>query len=313
MCLRQISDNEFAIVIALTHDHALMACGFLAKVRHFHPLCDLYIITDRHSLDTATRVAYGFGAKETIVTDEMGFDCLEWGTIVTSKFRVFDLPTDKPVVFLDIDQILTKPIDSFVHRFINSDCIIAGGSDDEPLGNQFLKGRIPVGLDPNATKVLNTGAFITRPNKKVFEMIKDEIPKFSGLVRLPTQGLINGFLYQRNLRFDTYKDDFMIGPFNSRVLDQPSTAALVHLWTPRPPFMFPNPHREGVDGDLTWVKCVSDFESKNLGKKYPFAFLRDSYMAQIEIFEERYSEIILNIERPLAHLNHYNIFLQSKL
>ncbi|MBG77466.1 MAG: hypothetical protein CL570_00335 [Alphaproteobacteria bacterium] len=305
-----IDDNQFAVAIALTHDHALMACGFLAKLRHFHPGCDLFIITDKPSLQTATEIAKGFDAKEPIVTDKMGFDCLEWGAIVTSKFRVFDLPTDKPVMFLDIDQILAKPVTSFVEKYLKSDAIIAGGADDEPLGNQFKGGQTPAGLDPNANLVINTGAFVTIPDPEIFQMIKRAIPEFSGSTRLPTQGLINGLLYQNDLRFDVYGDDFMIGPFNKRVLDKPSSATLIHLWTPRPPFMFPNPQRTGVDGNLTWKQCVIEFEETHK-EKYPYAYLRNEYMNQMRVFEEKFSRLVPNIERPQGHLNHYHKFLSA--
>lgn len=308
--LKNINDNQFAVAIALTHDHALMACGFLAKLRYFHPSCDLFVITDESSLQTATRVAKGFDAKAPVVTDKMGFDCLEWGPVVTSKFRVFDLPTDKPVVFLDIDQILAKPINSFVGKYLASDAIIAGGADDEPLGNQFKDGQTPPGLDPKANLVINTGAFIAMPDPAIFQMIKMAIPKFSGLTRLPTQGVINGLLYQNDLRFDVFGDEFMIGPFNKRVADQPSSAALIHLWTPRPPFIFPNPKRIGVDGNLTWEQCVEDFERKNR-VKYPFIFLRNEYMAQMRLFEEKFSHLMPDIERPQGHLDQYRSYLVS--
>lgn len=303
------NDHTFAVAIALTHDHALMACGFLAKLRYFHPQCDLFIITDQSSLQTASNIAEAFDAKKTVVTDNMGFDCLEWGPIVTSKFRVFDLPTNKPVVFLDIDQILAKPIDGFVKKFLESNVILAGGADDEPLCNQFQDGKTPEGLDPNITKVINTGAFITIPNQEMYEEIRLSIPRFSGLTRLPTQGLINGLLHEKGIPFDVYGDEFMIGPFNKNVID-PESAALVHLWTPRPPFMWPNPKRTGVDGDLTWEECVSNFEAN--GVRYPFERLRDEYMQQMFLFEKNYSELASTIEKPDLHNIHYHDFLDSK-
>lgn len=309
---KRINDRKFAVAIALTHDHALMACGFLAKLRHFHPGCDLYIITDAPSLKTAIKIAKGFDAKEPVVTDSMGFDCLEWGPIVTSKFRVFDLPTDKPVVFLDIDQILAKPLEPFIGKYLESGAVIAGGADDGSLGMQFKQGQTPAGIDPDATLVINTGAFIAIPDRHLFQTIKNEIPNFSGLTRLPTQGVINGILYQNDLHFEVFGDEFMIGAFNDRVVDQPSSATLIHFWSPKPPFLLPNPRRKNAGGNLSWEQCVVNFERRNAGRKYPFIFLRDEYMAQINLFEKRFSRAIPDIERPLGHRKHYTDYLYSK-
>ncbi|MGR8934542.1 MAG: hypothetical protein ACU837_09175 [Gammaproteobacteria bacterium] len=65
----RLDDCKFAVAIAVTHDHALMACDLLAKLRHFHPGCDLYIFTDEPSLYTALKIAKGFDAEAPVVTD----------------------------------------------------------------------------------------------------------------------------------------------------------------------------------------------------------------------------------------------------
>lgn len=302
-------EPEFDIAIALTSDHALMACGFLAKLREFHPHNGIFIITDEKSVSTASNIAEAFNALEVVVTTSMGFNCLEWGEIVTSKFVVFNLPTNRPVVFLDIDQVITRDINVFVREFVDSGVLLAGGADDEPLRNQFQSGKIPEGLNGSETVVVNTGAFITRPNKDFFDLILRSIPKYSGTTRLPTQGLINGILYEENIPFKVYGDDFMIGPFNKHILDNPCSAALLHLWTPRPPFMFPNPKRVGVDGDLTWDQCVKDFEMTNLGVRYPICEIEYLYLEQMYLFESKFGSRLSSIERPAGHRKCYEEFV----
>ena len=65
-----------------------------------------------------------------------------------------------------------------------------------------------------------------------------------------------------------------------------------------------------MDGDLTWEQCVAEFETEN-EVTYPYAFLRNQYMAQMKLFEERFSRRIPDIERPQGHLDHYQTFLRS--
>ena len=305
-------ETEFAIAIAMTADHALMACGFLAKVRQYHPNNRLYIFTVEDSLEISAAIAKAFGGETPVLTDKMGMDCLEWGSIVTSKIRVFALETDLPVVFLDIDQVLTGPLDRFVVDYVRSGHVVAGGADDETLGGQFRAGSLPRDLDPTETRIINTGAFIARPDRKIFEGICHAMAEFSGLSRLPTQGLVNGFLYRNQIPFKVFGDEFMIGPFNSRVTDRPCSATLIHLWTPRPPFMYPNPRRPGVDGDLTWQTCVRDFERTN-GVAYPYQLLRDLYMEQIAIFERSQGRMLAQVDRPDGHSRHFSDYVDSQM
>lgn len=299
-------DEQFAIAVAVTTDHALMACGFLSQLRHFHPTVDLFIFTDCETETLAHRIAKAFGARPPITTDDMGFSCEEWGPIVTAKFRVFSLPTERPVMFLDIDQIITKPLTPFVDRFLASGLFVAGGSDDEPMGNQFKAGCTPSWISPHEEKILNTGAFIARPRADLAALIERSIPEYRGIVRLPTQALINGILHRYSIPFDLYGDDFMIGPFNPRILDVPASATLLHLWTPRPPFMAPNPVRPGIDGSLTWRACVEAFEATT-GQEYPTIWLRNAYMNQMEMFETRYAAVIPGVDRAPLHVHHYTI------
>lgn len=290
-------EDRFAVAIALTSDHALMGCGFLAKLRQFHPRCDLFIFTDEESLDVAAAISGAFGGLPPVVTDRMGFDCLEWGSIVTSKFRVFSLPTEKPVLFLDIDQIITRALYSYVDFYVENQILIAGGADDELLGAQFRFGSTPLWLDPAEDKVINTGAFIARPDRDIFNLIRKSIPIYSGLTRLPTQGLLNGILHEYKIPYHVFGDDFMIGPFNRRICDIPTSAALIHLWTPRPPFMYPNPLRVGVDGDLTWEECVASFDHE-VDTRYPYEHIRTLYLEQIELFETTVGMSMPMVIRP---------------
>ena len=299
-----MTTQNFDLAIAVTHDYALMACGFLAKLRFFHPRNDLYIITDEASKINAEEIACAFNAKNVVVTNHMGFECLEWGAIVTSKFRVFDLPTTRPVVFLDIDQILNAPLDGFVDRYIHSGVVIAGGQDDKPMHRQFQDGKLPAGLNPTETAIINTGAFIATPDKGFYKKILDAIPSYSGLIKLPTQGLINGLLYLDKIPFDVYGDDFMVGPFSPALLNRQNQPALIHLWTPRPAFVVPNPPRKGINGEITWENCVASFECANQAP-YPVFELKRMYMEQMRLFEQRYSHILPNVDRPEAHRFHY--------
>ncbi|MDX9690694.1 MAG: hypothetical protein RBT70_09605, partial [Alphaproteobacteria bacterium] len=76
--------------------------------------------------------------------------------------------------------------------------------------------------------------------------------------------------------------------------------ALIHLWTPRPPFVVPNPPRKGVNGDITWEDCVALFERVNQ-ELYPTAELKRMYMEQVRLFEQRYSHRLPDLHRPKAH------------
>ncbi len=139
-------EHSFVVAIALTQEYIPMACGLLAKLRDMHSDFDLYIITNQESYPEVVYVAEVFEAESVVVSEKINLNHKGWGEIVSAKLLVFGLPTLKPIIFLDVDQILLKPLNSFIHDYINSNVEIAGAKDNKQLGGQFIKGKLPKGL-----------------------------------------------------------------------------------------------------------------------------------------------------------------------
>lgn len=271
------SSARFGVVVALTHEYLKMASGLLAALRREHPDIDLFIYTDAASVVTVKQLADAFSATDLTVQRVLSYPCGDWSPIVTVKFEIFGRRYPEPLVYLDVDQILYHGLSPFVDAFTRSGAILAGSSDDESFTEQFKLGASPLGIAPDAPAI-NTGAFVFRTDPALHRLILNSLDYFSERGRLPTQSVINGLVQMEGLPLHLFGESFMAGPFSRRVLDQPRTSALIHFWTPRPPFMTPNPVRQG-EAPYEVLKYL--FEER-FGIPYPEQQLEQEYRNQLK-------------------------------
>jgi hypothetical protein len=257
-----------------------MASGLLARVRAFHPDCDLFIYTNAASRSSASRLARQVGATDLICPAKLDYDCGQWDSIVQAKFQLLGQPYSAPIVFLDVDQVLYCGLEPFVSAFAESGAMIGGSPDDETLAQQFEPGCVPSGVTAEMAAI-NTGAFIVHPDRTFYRLVIDALPYFEGRARLPTQAVINGVVHAEKLPVRWFGDEFMAGPFSGRVLEVPRRCALIHFWSPRPPFMFPNVTRAG---ERSYHELKREFEQSQ-GAPYPEAQLEGDYRSQLMLGE----------------------------
>lgn len=269
--------RRFAVVVALTTEYIEMALGILAALRFYHPEVDLIIYTDATSRSNVKSVADRFCATDLRIQPPTPFEFGDWNSIVSVKFDIFGLRYAHPILYLDVDQILYRSLAPYVDAFERSGALVAGSLDDEALGQQFKAGAIPLDIDINAPAI-NTGAFFIRSDPAIHRRIRGSLDYFSARARLPTQSVINGLIQMDGLPLHVFGEDFMAGPFSRRVLDNPRTSALIHFWTPRPPFMKPSPVRHG---ELTYDEMKDRF-LVSFGVSYPEDELERDYRYYLE-------------------------------
>lgn len=272
---------RFGVVMALTLDHLEMASGLLAALRLHHPDADLFLYTDAASPEIG-RLADVFSAADLTVQRSLPYACGDWNPIVTVKFDIFGLRYPEPLLYLDVDQILYQGLAPFVAAFARSGAALAGSPDDESFAEQFQPAAAPPGIAEDAPAI-NTGAFLIRSDPALHRRILDSLGYFSGRGRLPTQSVINGLVQLDGLPLLLFGEEFMAGPFSRRVLDQPRSSALIHFWTPRPPFMKPSPVRQG---EATYAALKKSF-GERYGVAYPEEQIEREYRSQLERAELR--------------------------
>ena len=272
------AEPRFAVAVALTSPYLAMAAGLLARLRALHPACDVFVYTDRASRADADRLAARVGAANVACPAPLDYDCGEWGGIVQAKFHVMGRNYGAPIVFLDVDQVLYRRLSPFVAEFIGSGAAIAGSPDDEGLPEQFQDGCAPPGACAGMPAI-NSGAFMVRPDPGLHRLVTDALPRFAGRARLPTQAVINGVIHAEGVTLHRFGDDFMAGPFSPRVLERPRRCALIHFWTPRPPFMHPNAARSG---ERSYQSLTREFQ-RVWGVPYLEAELERDYRSQMAL------------------------------
>lgn len=268
---------DFAVAMAFTYDYAEMAAGLLARVRQYHPLADLFLFTDEESYSAAKTLANAFSATDLRLASIRDYPCGDWNSIVTAKFDIFGLSYADPILFLDTDQILYRELTNFIEKFANSGAALAGSADDESFADQFKPGAALDGIAADAP-CINTGAFMIRADASLYRRVVKSLDYFAGRGRLPTQSVINGLAQIDRLPILLFGEDFMAGPFSAPVLHFPRTSALLHFWTPRPPFMKPNPIRQG---EISYEVLKRKF-SDTFGEEYPEEQLRLEYVEQLQ-------------------------------
>ncbi len=141
--------------------------------------------------------------------------------------------------------------------------------------------------------------FITRSNTDLYELLLDAIEDYNNCILYPTQGLINGVIYQNQISKKIYGSELMIGPFDESILLP--KVALIHIWKPRPTFVYLDKSSVYNNEDAEWNDCIREFEFKYKGSRYPVDYIKTVYHEQIDLFMQNYRNS-LSVEA----LNYFN-------
>lgn len=230
-------------VIAFSEKYTRCAQGLINAINHYHD-AEIIAYVDDIDNEAVRSIARSYANLHLIefVPNEWSYG--NWHPLIWSKIDAFSLDISEPCVFLDVDILMYKPLDSYLERYQRSGKIIGGAMDDDSLADQF-KGAWGTQLlgKTDSGSAFNAGAMIFTPNRSSFEDLRELAEKNHEKVAFPEQAILNLWALQNGGWLDL-GHEFMALPFSEKVIGS-EEYALLHFFTPRPEFMTKHGEREG--------------------------------------------------------------------
>jgi len=254
--------------------------ALLRQLRHFNPNAPIFVATLPSFATLLNQKLELWGMEQiTLFQSEPIIDeANDWHPVVWLKLCALSLDTFDAVIVLDLDVLAFTSVTPLLVKFLESNAIFAGSSDDDCFHQQF-NGPLEADLQPFADHpAFNAGAFICRPSAEIAQFSLVLAKKLAPSAKFPEQAVLNATAVLNGGWLDL-GDEWMLAPF-SKTLDQSAqVTTFAHLWTPRPDFFGLQQTRRGEIGFDTFLQQYYDVNQKH----FPESYLRSHF--------ERYSGI----------------------
>lgn len=236
---------RLTFAIPFLDNYSRMARALSTSIKRLHPGSDLIALTIAPVGPAVRSTVHDVGFDDLIEYQDPGFDSAGYTAVVWTRLYLWDLPTDNPVVCLDADMQMYRPLaDDTVTRWQASGTAFGSFLDGNPrLDRHFAAEYKPVAAFGDAPAAC-VAFLILQPRPGITQKLVALAQAHDGHLICPEQAILNLYAAMHGGWLDLSAET-VTQSWSPSVLHDPPLTPLIHFGSPRPAFFGPSPLRYG--------------------------------------------------------------------